>query len=574
MTTNRKPLQKYNPGSLDETDTESLKMGVVEELWEISTNFMQTDEILGDAFEKIEELEIDRDGINAQITEITRLSVEGDKALAEKITKLSADIDSGDSNLSSKIEETNRVVSDLEKTTAENKLELGSSISSVKNEAKSDLEKAEKDLADAIARGDEEEAERLRAEIGRLQGIIDANKADIEAKLKVTNTTLAGLDKAMAENKLELEASIKGVGDSASAADKEAADKADKALKEAQAALDKAIKDGDTDAAKKLQAEVDRLTGVINSNKTDIEAKLTVTNTTVATLEKSTTSQITNLQSDYNGKFSNVNQTLSTHTDKLGKVEAKWGVTVDANGTVGGVQLISGASGRSEFKVNADVFSITNGSQTVKPVTIEGGKATFNNIIARGHIEASSGSFTGTVTATNGVFDNVTINKTCRFLGTIDSTQINDTAVTAANKMSATGPGISPNPNHTLVSDMVVGNVLNARPYNRVLYVAYPGIVSTTAEGGGGSTQKQLRVTVQLLYRGAVVSEIVIKDYRPNQPGSGFDFTSSIAGIIPANTTGEYRLRVTCFAQDRYPSINYTAQVCLAAIYKTSNEIN
>lgn len=541
--TTLKPSVAYNPGTLSEEDLESLKMGVAEELWDISNNFVQTNEILGDTFEKIDTLEIDRDTMNAKIEETYKLSVEGDKvlaqkitevsgelnlesqklsamiteemtirleedkALAQKITNLSADMETGDNLLSSQITETNRVISELDRTTAENKLELESSISSAKDQAKNELADAEKALADAIARGDLEEAERLRKEVERLQGVIDANKADIEAKLSITNTTIAELDKAMAENKLEMEASIKTVGDNANSSNSAAVDKAerelaaarkaladaiangdaaeaaklkaeidrllgiidsnkteidaklvitnqtvaelDKALASnkleleasistssgqavteattqakrdltaAQTALNKAITDGDKAESDKLKAEIERLTGIIAGNKVDIDAKLNVTNETIADLDKAVASQKTELQAEYNGKFATVNQTLSATVNKLGEVENKWGIEMDANGKISGVSMNNNGN-RSDFEIRADKFAFTDtGGGKSGGFSSSGGVTTFNGII-----NAQGGVFNGTVNAHGGDFNNVVIRENCTVLGTLYADRI------------------------------------------------------------------------------------------------------------------------------------------------------
>lgn len=513
MTTNRKPLQKYNPGSLDETDTETLKLGILEELWDISTNFVQTDEILGDAHQRIDTLEIDRENVNAKFEEVINLSVEGDEALAERITTLSTEISDADKALGSQIEETNKVVSDLKGTVATNKIELESSIS------------------DAVG--------------------------------------------ALTEK------------------DKEIISQAEEDLKQARKDLAEAISSGDADAAKKLQEEIDRLMGIISDTKTEIEAKLSVTNQTVANLDKALSQQITDVQANFNGQIAGVNQTISAQADKLGKVEAKWGVTTNVNGKVTGVSMNNdGKTGT--FAVQADRFTISDGTSdaTVVPFEVVGahtrirsayinsiqsdnwngsnvgwaitrdGWASFNNVTVRGAIYA-----------TTGVFENVVINSSCVYNGTISSNQIQDTAVTAANKVSGSGPGTSGSPNHTLTSTVVSGTVVNARPYNRVLYVTYPGIITVGGYSGPSGSSKQFTVTVDLVYNGAVISAITVKDWRPNTPGTTFEFTAAIAGVIPANTTGSYAFRVNNFTQDRYPSIDYTSQVCLAAIYKASNEI-
>lgn len=52
------------------------------------------------------------------------------------------------------------------------------------------------------------------------------------------------------------------------------------------------------------------------------------------------------------------------------------------------------------------------------------GAAQFNNIVARGAIYASSGTFTGTITANSGTLNNVTINDSCTILGTLSASRI------------------------------------------------------------------------------------------------------------------------------------------------------
>lgn len=340
--------------------------------------------------------------IDAAVSEEREARVSSDESLAKQITTLKTEVDKGDANLSSQITETNKTLTTLSETMASSNLELKSSISNVQSSASKDastkadfalsqattaLITVQNMLESAIENGDEAAAAALKKVKDELEKVIANNKSDIEAKLNITNQTITTLTEAVASNKLELESSIKGVQEGAS---KEATDKANqaltdakKALTEAQKALETAIADGDTGAAKELAKEINRLTGIIADNKTDIEAKLSVTNTTIANLDKSVASQITNVQADYNGKFSNVNQEISATVDKLGNVESKWGVVVDANGAVGGVSLIGNSSGSSEFKVNADRFIITNGAQNVKPITIVDGQAAFNNVLIR-----------------------------------------------------------------------------------------------------------------------------------------------------------------------------------------------
>lgn len=183
----------------------------------------------------------------------------------------------------------------------------------------------------------------------------------------------------------------------------------------------------------------------------DNSAAITTTNKTVTDLEKSTTEQVTTLTSRVGDMSSTVQQTASTVADLNGKLSAQWGVKVNTssggNNYVAGIQLGINGSGQSQFLVQADQFGvyvpngdksslvfgldgngaymqqamarnlvidfaqITNNIQstdwngdTVGWAINKAGSAVFNNVTIRGHVEASSGSFTGTVYATDGYF--------------------------------------------------------------------------------------------------------------------------------------------------------------------------
>lgn len=184
----------------------------------------------------------------------------------------------------------------------------------------------------------------------------------------------------------------------------------------------------------------------------DNSAAITTTNKTVADLEKSTTEQVTTLTSQVGDMSATVQQTASTVADLNGKLGAQWGVKVNtSNGGknyVAGIQLGINGSGQSQFLVQADQFGvyvpngdtnnlvfgtdgngaymqqamarnlvidfaqITNNIQSTNYVDgsqgwaiNKSGGAQFNNAIFRGHIEASSGTFKGTLEAQNFIGD-------------------------------------------------------------------------------------------------------------------------------------------------------------------------
>lgn len=69
-------------------------------------------------------------------------------------------------------------------------------------------------------------------------------------------------------------------------------------------------------------------------------------------------SLITTVQSSLNSQIASVQQYAETTADALGDVEAKWGVRVQSNGRVSGVELNSGGQSYSSFTVLADVFNV------------------------------------------------------------------------------------------------------------------------------------------------------------------------------------------------------------------------
>ncbi|MFJ2997497.1 TipJ family phage tail tip protein [Raoultella planticola] len=178
----------------------------------------------------------------------------------------------------------------------------------------------------------------------------------------------------------------------------------------------------------------------------DNSAAITTTNKTVADLEKSTTEQVTTLTSRIGDMSSTVQQTASTIADLNGKLGAQWGVKVNTSSGgknyVAGIQLGIDGSGQSQFLVQADQFGVyvPNGDKSNLVFGVDGngaymqqamarnlvidfaqitnniqstnyvdgsqgwainknGGAQFNNAIFRGHIEAQSGYFSGTVYA-------------------------------------------------------------------------------------------------------------------------------------------------------------------------------
>lgn len=91
-------------------------------------------------------------------------------------------------------------------------------------------------------------------------------------------------------------------------------------------------------------------------------------------------SQITTLSSSVNGLNSQV-QTFASATNGL---QAKWGVTIDNNGAVTGIELNSGADRKSEFKIRADKFKIEpQGGASVSPFYVENNTTYIENAVIK-----------------------------------------------------------------------------------------------------------------------------------------------------------------------------------------------
>lgn len=175
--------------------------------------------------------------------------------------------------------------------------------------------------------------------------------------------------------------------------------------------------------------------------------------------------RITTVEAESSAGLASVKNEITAVSDKLGTVEAKWGLTVEAGDVVGSIQLGATAGGESEFRVRADKFVVSNGSggknvpfeivgnnTRIKSLFVtqlqsdnwdntgnvgwavkQDGSAWFQNVNIKGNVKADSGYFNNgtmntinatnlTVTnlnATNGTVNNMTIAANCNFLGTV-----------------------------------------------------------------------------------------------------------------------------------------------------------
>ncbi|EIY5055181.1 carbohydrate binding domain-containing protein [Klebsiella variicola] len=184
----------------------------------------------------------------------------------------------------------------------------------------------------------------------------------------------------------------------------------------------------------------------------DNQAAITQTNSAVADLESATAEQINTVQSSVDGMSATVQETSSTVADLNDKLGAQWGVKVatdsgGGNPRIAGIQLGIDATGSSQFLVQADTFAVyTGGNDNAYPFIVQGGAAyiqealirdgaitnakigniiqsnnyvdgstgwsinkdggaQFNNVIVRGAVYATSGTFKGTLQADSFIGD-------------------------------------------------------------------------------------------------------------------------------------------------------------------------
>ncbi|MGL5016411.1 MAG: phage tail tip fiber protein [Bacteroidales bacterium] len=122
----------YKPGFIDKTDTESFKMSVDYELAEISKALFKTSEresnIIIDTEEAkkvVDELKVEVDGNKAAITEVKEVTIENGKATA----KLEVTVESNYQETTAKITKTDTTVAELDRATAESIRKLEAEIS-------------------------------------------------------------------------------------------------------------------------------------------------------------------------------------------------------------------------------------------------------------------------------------------------------------------------------------------------------------------------------------------------------------------------------------------------------------
>nr|UVN10085.1 MAG: tail protein [Bacteriophage sp.] len=261
---------------------------------------------------------------------------------------------------------------------------------------------------------------KLNSDLSDLSGVVDT-KASASA-LNALTTRVTNAEGKITANTTALTSLTSRVGDAESAID---------GLNETTAANGLAMANG----FQQLRAQIG-----------DNQAAITQTNKAVVDLESATAQQIDTINASMDGMSATVQQTSTAVADINGKLSAQWGVKVQTdtgggNPRIAGIQLGIDATGSSQFLVQADTFAVyAGGANKTFPFVVQNGVAymqealirdgsitnakignviqsnnyvdgqsgwsinkdggaQLNNAIFRGHIEARSGSFKGTLQA-------------------------------------------------------------------------------------------------------------------------------------------------------------------------------
>lgn len=324
--------------------------------------------------------------LSAAITTEQTARVDADKALATSISKVEADYKAADVKTNAAITTEANARSDGDKA-------LASTISKVEADYKAADGKVASDTkaliqTEATARVDGDSA--LAGQIVTVKSELDGDIASTRAAIQTESTARTEADKALASQITTVSAEWKD-------ADKELEKTFTGEIDKERVARELAIAVAE---GKITQEQADRIAQDENLLRDLIKEKQerengdnvvkasvqTETNARVAA-DNALSSQITTAKSELNGTISSVQQTLQTNINavdgKVNNVSAKWGISVDAGGNIAGIQLNSSSVAGSEFRVLADRMVFTNGSTSIKPISIEGAYAVFNNIIVR-----------------------------------------------------------------------------------------------------------------------------------------------------------------------------------------------
>lgn len=151
-----------------------------------------------------------------------------------------------------------------------------------------------------------------------------------------------------------------------------------------------------------LSTRLDSVEALVDSGSTNIAARVTSLELASADLEatKAEASTVTTLTSTVNGINSTVTSQGTAIASLDGKLTASYGLTVDGNGRIASMKLLSNGS-TSEVAFTADTFKIFNGTSNQAIFTASGGSVRINgNLVVNGTISTAALADVGGTVAT------------------------------------------------------------------------------------------------------------------------------------------------------------------------------
>jgi hypothetical protein len=119
------------------------------------------------------------------------------------------------------------------------------------------------------------------------------------------------------------------------------------------------------------------------------KASISYVDTTVASSTSSLASSVSTLQTTVSGHTTSI----TSQATSINGLSAKYGVTINNNGAITGYQINSEASGRSDFTILADNFSIYTSGGAKKPFSVSG-----STVSVTGDLDISGALTTGNTT--------------------------------------------------------------------------------------------------------------------------------------------------------------------------------
>lgn len=384
-------------------------------------------------YDDVQKVSADGSVLKASIKEERTLRVTEDEALAQKITTLTATVDTDRANTAAslQVEQTARATKDEALAQQITTLDAAYKAADSTLDAKVTQEITARTTAtDALAQS-----------ITTLTATVTNNDTSIKARVSTEETARANADGALSSRIDTLTATV-GTNTASITSEQTARANADSALGTRIDNLTTTV-NGNTTAISSettarttadtaLGTRIDTLTTTVNGNTTAISSETTArTNadsalgtridsltTRVGNNESAITSEqtarangdsanatsISNLSTTVNGHTTSISQ----NTSSINGLQAKWGVSINANGRVSGLTLNSGADSKSSFDVQADYFNIYNPNGT-RAIYWDGSTLVVRGDILANNITASAVNNLGNGVVNRPVVSNPTV---------------------------------------------------------------------------------------------------------------------------------------------------------------------